>query len=236
MRKFWSYITNDKYSVGCTGGTVYVYDANGAELTRFKDIRYAYHPIFSPDGSTLLVKSTADYFVVYSLETLSLKHKVRFSNVGGSQDDGYTFSVDGAYFYNIERQKFSYNHAISIYDTSDFSRINMFFEDDNITEPNFIEHNSEGNLFVLGFCRGDNRVKCHNFISRFSAECGLTDMYEISQEDYSFYRNFTSLERSGFTDKAKQWSGFIYDGVDMTGMENQRHPLSELWEKYAAQK
>lgn len=61
-------------------------------------------------------------------------------------------------------------------------------------------------------------------------------MYEISQEDYSFYRNFKSLERSGFTDKAKQWSGFIYDGVDMTGMENQRHPLSELWEKYADKK
>lgn len=236
MRKFWSYITNGKYSVGCTGGTVYVYDANGAELTKFKDIRYAYHPIFSPDGSTLLVKSTDDYFVVYSLETLSLKHKVHFSNVGGSQDDGYTFSVDGAYFYNIERQKFSYNHAISIYDTSDFSRINMFFEDDNITEPNFIEHNSEGNLFVLGFCRGDKGVKCHNFISKFSAERALTDMYEISYEDYNFYHNFKNLERSGFTDKAKQWSGFIYAGVDMTGMENQSHPLSELWEKYAAQK
>ncbi len=236
MRKFWSYITNGKYSVGCTGGTVYVYDANGAELTKFKDIRYAYHPIFSPDGSTLLVKSTDDYFVVYSLETLSLKHKVHFSNVGGSQDDGYTFSIDGAYFYNIERHKFSYNHAISIYDTSDFSRINMFFEDDNNTEPNFIEHNSEGNLFVLGFYRGDKGVKCHNFISKFSAERALTDMYEISYEDYNFYNNFKNLERSGFTDKAKQWSGFTYAGVDMTGMENQSYPLSELWEKYAAQK
>ncbi len=236
MRKFWSYITNGKYSVGCTGGTVHVYDANGAELAKFKDIRYAYHPIFSPDGSTLLVKSTDDYFVVYSLETLSLKHKVHFSNVGGSQDDGYTFSIDGAYFYNIERHKYSYNHAISIYDTSDFSRINMFFEDDNNTEPNFIEHNSEGNLFVLGFCRGDKGVKCHNFISKFSAERALTDMYEISYEDYNFYHNFKNLERSGFTDKAKQWSGFIYAGVDMTGMENQSYPLSELWEKYAAQK
>ncbi len=235
MRKFWGYITNGKYSVGCTGGTVYVYDASHVELARFKGLKYAYYPIFSPDGNTLLIKSTTSYFVVYSLDTLSLKHKICYSDVDGSQDDGCTFSIDSAYFYNIERQKNSYNSAISIYDTSDFSRVNMFLADNKDTEPQFIEYDGKGNLFVLGYCRWDNGVMCHGFISKFSAEDGLTKLYKLSHEDYRFYHNFKSLERSGFTDKAKQWSGFYYDGIDMTGMENQKYPLSALWDKYAAQ-
>lgn len=234
MRKFWSYISNGEYFVGCTGETVYIYDANGGELARFKDIKYAYHPIFSPEGNTLLVKSTGAYFAVYSLYTLSLKHKIRYSNVDGSQDDGYTFSLDGAHFYNIERQNNSCNSAISVYDTSNFSRINIYLAEDEDINPDFIEYDKTGNLFVLGFCRGENGVFCHGFIAKFSEAQGLTDTYKLSYDDYRFYHNFKNLERSGFTDKAKQWSGFFYDGVDMTGMENQKYPLFELWEKCKA--
>ena len=28
MKSFWSYVSNGKYAVGCTGGTVYVYVEN----------------------------------------------------------------------------------------------------------------------------------------------------------------------------------------------------------------
>ena len=47
MKNFWSYIENGKYSIGCTGQTVYVYDQNGTELAKFKDLPYAYKAAFS---------------------------------------------------------------------------------------------------------------------------------------------------------------------------------------------
>ena len=38
-KKFWTFIGNDKYDIGLTGSTVYVYDKNGTELAKFrKDI------------------------------------------------------------------------------------------------------------------------------------------------------------------------------------------------------
>lgn len=62
MRKFVSYIKNEKYAIGCTGGTVYVYDANGNELAKFKDIRYGYDPMFNPVKNEFIVKSTEGRF------------------------------------------------------------------------------------------------------------------------------------------------------------------------------
>jgi hypothetical protein len=41
MKRFWSYIENEQFAVGCTGQTVYVYDKSGTELARFKDLKYA---------------------------------------------------------------------------------------------------------------------------------------------------------------------------------------------------
>ena len=105
MPKFWSFVGNEKYDVGCTGRTVYVYLKDGTEVARFKDITYAYTPLISPDGRFLVVKSTVGTLAAYSLETLSLIRKFRFSKVDGAQDDGFCFSPDGKFFINIERQK-----------------------------------------------------------------------------------------------------------------------------------
>lgn len=231
MRKFWGYISNGEYSAGCTGRTVYLYDSSGNEAAKWGNISYGYNPVFCPNRNILVVKSTSAYFWVYSLDTLSLIKKVKFSKVDGSQDDGYCFSLDGRYFYNIERQENSTNSAISVYDTSDFERIRMFLDKDEKTEPAFIETDESGRLFVLGFLRGDSGVICSGFVSGFG-EKGLEAIREIPVKEYDFYTNFKSLELKGFTDKAKEWSGFKYDKVDMTGMENKKYPLSELWEKY----
>lgn len=82
MAKFWSYISNGTYSVGCTGGSVYVYDKNGAELAKFKDMPYAYWPCFSPKGDIFVVKSTAGRLAVYSLDSQSLIKKIPFFKSG----------------------------------------------------------------------------------------------------------------------------------------------------------
>lgn len=231
MKKFLSYVSNGKYSVGCTMQAVYVYDSEGKEIAKLKDIKYGYRAVLSPSSDIFIVKSTGAYFAVYSLETLSLIKTVKFSNVDGSQDDGYCFSPDGKLFYNIERQKKSTNSAISVYDTESFERIKMLLDNDNKTEPTFIEPDERDGLFVFGFLRGDNGVMRCGFVSRLG-DNGLEDIREISREDYDFYHNFKNLEIKGFTDKAKENSGFNYLKVDMTGMENKKYPLSLLWEKY----
>ncbi|MCL2817623.1 MAG: hypothetical protein FWD39_04470 [Clostridiales bacterium] len=127
MPSFWGYTKNDKYAVGCTGQTVYVYDDSGKELARFKDIKYAYTPMFCPGDNTFIVKSTGGQLAVYSLDTMQLIRKFRFSEVDGSQDDGFCFSRDGKYFYNIERHIASYNSCLSIYETPSYNRIKQFF-------------------------------------------------------------------------------------------------------------
>lgn len=40
MRKFWGFYKNESYSVGCNGGTVYIYDSTGTELAKFRDFPY----------------------------------------------------------------------------------------------------------------------------------------------------------------------------------------------------
>lgn len=56
MKKFWGYISNEKFSVGCTERTVYLYDAAGKELARFEDIKYGCKAVFSPNGDIFVVK------------------------------------------------------------------------------------------------------------------------------------------------------------------------------------
>jgi len=58
MKKFCSYIKNDKYAIGCTGQTVYVYDSECAEIAKFKDLPYANKSAISPNGDILVVKTT----------------------------------------------------------------------------------------------------------------------------------------------------------------------------------
>lgn len=231
MKKFWTYIKNEKFSLGCTERAVYLYDAAGKELAQFKDISHCGKAAFAPDGDIFAVKSTGAYFAVYSAEKAALIKKVKFSDVDGSQDDGFCFSADGKYFYNVERQKSSVHSAISVYDTNNFERIAIFCDKDDKTEPSYIENGNDGRMYVLGFLRGDNRVMSDGFAARFG-ENGLEDIRKISREDYNFHHNFKRLELYGFTEMSKKWSKFSYDNVDMTGMENTRHPLSELWEKY----
>ncbi|MBS3948504.1 MAG: hypothetical protein KGZ57_09470 [Dethiobacter sp.] len=59
MRKFVGYINNDRFAIGCTGQSVYVYDDMGNELKKFNDITYAYTPLFCPEKNIFIVKSTA---------------------------------------------------------------------------------------------------------------------------------------------------------------------------------
>lgn len=230
MRNFWTYITNGQFSIGCMEHTVYLYDNEKNEIAKFKDIKYGSKAVFSPINNTFVVKSTGAYFAVYSADKAALLHKVKFSNVDGSQDDGFCFSPDGKYFINIERQKSSVNHAISVYETENFTRLSMMYADDQKTEPTLIEFGDDGKPYVLGFLRGDNGVFCSAFVAVLG-ENGLEEMRTVNSDEYEFHSDFKKLQMHGFTEKAKKWSGFTYKNIDMTGMENEKHPFKDLWEK-----
>lgn len=231
MPKFWGYVSNEEYAIGCTSTTVYVYDKEGKELAQLKNIKYGYTIQLSPKKNCFVVKSTGACFGVYSLDTLSLLKTVRYSRVDGSQDDGYCFSIDGNYFYNIERQRKSTNHAISIYDASNFKRIKMFLEEDKQTEPCYIEMDTDGQLYVLGFLRNENGIIDSGFISKMG-DTGLEALYTIPVSEYEEYDSLKSLELFGFTDKKKELFSWEYPDVDTSKIENTIFTLAQLWEQY----
>lgn len=231
MKKFWTYITNKQYAVGCSDRAVYLYDHTGAKLARFKDIPYGCDAAFSPVDNTFVVKSTGAYFAVYSADERALLHKIKFSDVNGSQDDGFCFSPDGTCFINIERQKRSTNSCISVYETKNYTCLGKMYEDHDRIEPKWIEFGEDQVPYVLGFTRREDRVMDAAFIARLGRS-GLEDMRIITEEEFEFFTDFKRLEMQGFTEEAKQWSGFRYRNVDMTGMEQESHPFKDLWERY----
>ena len=51
-------MSNDKYSLGSTGGMIYVYDGNGRELTKIKTMNYTYELVFFLTVNDLLLVLT----------------------------------------------------------------------------------------------------------------------------------------------------------------------------------
>lgn len=137
--------------MGCSEWAACLYDHAGAELARFRDISHGYNAAFPPADDTFVVKSTDAYFAVYSADVEALLHKVKFSDVNGSQDDIFCFSPDGKYFINIERRKRSTNSYISVYQTNDYTGLVTMYDDDNRTELKLVEFGEDGVPYVQGF-------------------------------------------------------------------------------------
>lgn len=225
MRKFQCYIKNEKYAIGCTGATVYVYDSSGAELAKFKDIKYAYDAMFNPVKNEFVVKSTEGRMAYYSLDGLKLIKKFRFSKIDGAQDDGFCFSKDGNYLYNIERHIVSYNSGLSVYDVNDFSVVRTFAIEDETLRLHDIQCDTEtGDIYVLGVKSDDTRREY------FAAKLGLCDLENvvyIPEELYDFYHWCISLEISGFTEKARECVP-----ESLKGMEYQYVKIKNLVKRY----
>ena len=237
MKKFWGYVFNNDFSVGCTGQTVFLYDKDGNELGKFKDIIYGYTPMISPDGTLFVVKSTVGRLAVYSLETLSLIKKFRFSKVDGAQDDGFCFSPDGKMFFNVERQKDDLHSAISVYDTTDFSLANQILLGEDMM-LDYIEFDRITNsYYVLGFMR-NNRVIEHGFVAKFE-DNQIKKITAISENEYKFYCAYKRLEIMGFTEKAYEESYFTekayewsYTDYELEELKSTNHTLANLYHHY----
>lgn len=226
MKKFRSYIENDTCAVGCTGQAVFVYDKNGNELAKFNDLPYAYKLAFSPLGNIFVVKTTEGRLAVYSTEALSLIKKFRYSRVNGAQDDGFCFSSDGGYFFNVERQGDDLHSAISVYDTADFSRKSQLLLGDRM----MVSHIElvDGEYYVLGFMRRDDLVLSDCYVGKF-ANNEIKDVQIISEREHKFYNNYLDLKLMGFTEKAYEWGRFE---ISLDKLRSAGLSLAKLWDYY----
>ena len=211
MPRFASIIGNEEYNIGCTGQTVWVWDKNDVVLGKFKDLIYAYRAAISPLSDIFVVKSTDGRLAIYSLRTLSLIKKFRFSKINYAQDDGFCFSSDGQFFLNIERYRDELYSDIVVYNTTDFSLVSRFMIDEDMD----IDHIQyvNGEYYVLGFDRLDDLII--NFVAKFR-DGVVCEKVKITEYEYEFY--WMHLHQTLF-------------GLDLNDGQiiNKIHTLEDLW-------
>ncbi len=207
MRKFWGFYKNELYNVGCNGGTVYIYDSCGTELKKFKDFPYAYTAAFMPNANIIAVKSTAGYIGFYNLETLSLIKKYTVTRIG-AQDEGFVFSSNGKFFYNIEKPIRTTDTQLGIYETGSFTKINTLFADDKKMVLKHLEIDKKTETcYVLGYMRSESSgIFDYGFAAIFDEEKLIIDNIRIIDENYGYLKAYKDWEISGFTDKSLEWN------------------------------
>ncbi|WP_373154769.1 YncE family protein [Clostridium sp. AUH-JLR23] len=204
MKKFWGICNNDKYTVGCNGASIYIYDNNGKQLQVFKDAPYTYRAKFKPHTHILAAKSTAGFLLIYDLDELKLLNKIKTAQIG-SQDDGFVFSNDGNYLYNIERSVYFTNTRLSIYNMKDYSVIKKLFENDEKIVLKNLEFDQNNTCYLLGFMRDDVGVFDYGFIAKLVSN-NLKDIKILDKDKYEYLSAFKNWEDHGFSNKALEWS------------------------------
>ncbi len=217
MKKFVGFYNNGKYQVGCNGATVYVYDMNGVELARFKDIKYSYAGVFKPNTNIFVVKSTDVKFAVYDLDELKLIKIITVTEIDVPQDGGFAFSYSGDLFYYIEHPVRSTATQLSVYDGSDFSKIATYFVGDKMVLDHIEVYPDE--IYLLGFIRGADGTFDYGFVSKYAdgeiiepkkiKSPGSATIIPKKRAD-SMYHIYLSMYKNweihGFTDECLKWS------------------------------
>lgn len=209
MRKFSGYYKNEHYSVGCNGKTVYIYDSKNKEIAKFSDFPYAYNAAFMPNKNIIAVKSTEGSLGFYDLEKLSLI-KLYTITKSGAQDEGFAFSPDGKFFYNIEKPKSSTQTELAIYETESFTKVDTLFADNEKMVLDCLEFDPEtGVCYVLGFMRNEEGIIDYGFAAIFDRENKtVTDIRRLDHKTYEYFEAYKSWELDGFTEKGLE-SNFI---------------------------
>ena len=237
-KKFWCFIGNDKYDIGLTGSTVYVFDKDGRELASFKDLTYAYNAVISPLGDIFVVKTTDGRMAVYSLEPLKLVKKFRFSKIDGGQDENMVFSRDGKYFYSIESHTTGSKTLLAKYKTDDFSLVRQLFSDRERFRLSVIEYDENTECYyVLGILYShETRMANTWFVARL-VDDELCDMRYVTEGERDFMNAVNSLGVMGYTEKAFEWSAFRYMKehddrykISLDEIKAQNYSLAAMWE------
>ena len=228
MRKFWTFLDNGTYRVGCNGGTLYIYDQNNRELAKFKDIRYAYTGAFHPSKNIFALKSTEGALAFYDLDRMCLLKKNVYTRLG-AQDEGFAFTPDGRYFLNIEKPVLSCRTELTIYETETFEVVKrMFRGEETIVLENLEFSGTSPDCFVLGFLRGEDGVFAVRFIAKLQ-EDSLTDLRMLPEDLYDYTLWYKRWERSGYAEKELEWSHPALKGA----AERPHVTLESIWKSLA---
>lgn len=195
MEDFWSFYDNGTYKVGCTSVTVCVMDQNDQVLAKFRDIPFASYGAFQPGTNIFVVKSTTGLLGIYDLDQLKLV-KVVSGTETIAQDEGFGFTSDGDYFYNIEYLDSSVSTQLVIYDTEDFEVEKILFTEEKdlfLEELEFFEDD----CYVFGFVRGEDD---NDYFVGELINDSITNINFLSWDDQNELRSYKGWEKSGFTD------------------------------------
>ena len=221
VKNFWGYISTEKYSVGTTGGCVYIYDKTGTELARFKDMHYAYDLAFFPDGKRLVVRSNEGLIAIYDLEKLQLVKKFRYGKAKDPHDENLCISKDGSLIYVIV---YTYNEKkqgpetwLDVYETETFTRVKRLLKGEEFF-LNYIERIvDKDEFYLLGSFKEDW------YIAKL---CGdKIETRPISEKEHDRIFWIKNWELSGFSKKSAEWTC----KSQRNNLERIENPLAELW-------
>lgn len=212
VNRFWGYYNNGAYQVGCLEHTMYLFDAEGRELARFKDLRHAPRGAFRPGTNIFVLRSTEGRLAVYDCDQRKLLQKFDFSNVHYAQDDGFCFSPDGELLYNVERSPGEFTTRLTVYETERFTPVRVLWEGEAqkvLSEVYYDE--ARGQVQLLYFVRGaDGCPEAWNVGTAEGEDIAI--LRPLSGEAHEFLRGWLSLRTFGFTEEAMAWSVLHYDG------------------------
>ncbi len=120
MRRFLCFAKNAQVTVGCTRRGIFVLDSKGRELARFPGYFPGDKVALSLDGKFAAAKSTEGKLSIINLSTMERLLNLQLP-VDRAQDDGFCFSHDSQYLYNIESGS-TYENEIVRYRISDLQR------------------------------------------------------------------------------------------------------------------
>ncbi len=230
MKKFWSYVTRGKYSIGCTGQSVYVYE-NDIEIVCLKGFKYTYKSCISPNLDYFALKSNTGIMYLYSLNDFSLVSKVCFMKCDSSQDSMFTFALNGDVIISVDTYQDVYN-CISYFSVPNLELKRRLFDDSDTIEPCVLELTDDDDTFyVLMAERNKNNIVYKYFVALIKDDTILDKKY-ISEKEFDFYSEFLELRSDGFTEKAKEWSSSKYDDCDISKVENQKYSLADFFDKH----
>lgn len=202
MKSFWSYIKGKKYDLGCTGGSVCVYDKNGVEKAVFKGLSNAIFAAFIPYSNKFIVKSTDGIIYAYSLDEMKLITKFRFSKLG-NQNYGFCFNYNGSLLYLIENYN-GLNTRVLVYETETFTEVNRLFENAENRILTHMECFDNGNIVFLGYMHNNGVVNC-GFVGFLDGD-KIYGLKRIDFNDFDFANAYKTLQIMGFTERAKRWA------------------------------
>ncbi len=206
MKNFWGFYDNGIYRVGCNGATIYVYDNSDNELGRIKVKPSVYCGAFQPDTNIFVAKAVEGRLFVCDLSKMKIIKKIFITN-RCPQDDGFDFSPDGKFFYNIERRERTTQTQLTVYRTSDYEAEKALFCDKTDIVLKEIEFDAQtGECYVLGFMRRiEDGVISNGFVGKFDG-AAIMEVKSLEIAAFEDLQTYKEWQRFGFTKQKAKWS------------------------------